>query len=86
MNKEFIKRELWSRDSIQKLQRDLVEQSVGSFQREYIGSSVSEETETIESIKKQNLNNTYIAMVRMLTSSGIIKQAGERDYVIKEDK
>uniref|UniRef100_A0A6H1ZXK3 Uncharacterized protein n=1 Tax=viral metagenome TaxID=1070528 RepID=A0A6H1ZXK3_9ZZZZ len=67
MKKEFIKRELWDRDFIRKFQRDLVEQSVGSFQREYIGS-VSEETGTIEAIKKQNLNNTYTAMVRMLTS------------------
>ena len=67
MKIKAIKRELWNRDFMRKFQRDIVEQSVGSFKREYIGS-VSEETGTIEAIKKQNLNNIYTAMVRMLTS------------------
>ena len=76
MNKEDIKRELWDRDFMQKFQRDMVEQSVGSFQREYIGS-MSEETGTIEAVKKQNLNNVYIAMVRMLTSY-VLNYASEK--------
>ena len=66
IERDRIRQILWQKDFFRTLQRDLVDNSVASYDMEYIGKPI--ETDTIAKAQMQTKNNVFHAMVQMLTA------------------
>ncbi len=67
MNKDKIKRLLWEEDFAKKIQNQLVENAVGGYRLDYLGCSPTD-TETLKKAEIQIQNNTFHALIKMLTA------------------